>query len=321
MEHETRIKLIRILSDGIFHSGQQLGETLGMTRVAISHHIKVLMSWGLDIYSVQGKGYCLKHPIDMLDEKILQKSLASDRKIELFPIIDSTNQYLIQQLPHLKKGQVCLAEYQSAGRGRRGREWVSPFGANLYLSMYWRLDAGIMAAMGLSLVVGISVVEALTEMGCRGIKVKWPNDIYYQDRKLAGILVELSGQTGDAAHLVIGMGMNLAMPEDKNTHKITQPWANLQETCESLPEKNKLAAELINHIQEALVLYEEQGLGIFVDRWRSIDNFNGREVKLIMPHKEIKGIAHGINEQGALLLEHDGVITPFIGGEISLRGL
>lgn len=321
MEYQTRVKLIRILSDAVFHSGEQLGNELGISRAAVSKHIKVLTTWGLDIYRVQGKGYRLSHPLDMLDEKKLRPLLPECPRLELFPVIDSTNQYLMNQLSELEKGEVCIAEYQSAGRGRRGRQWFSPFGANLYFSMYWRLDEGISAAMGLSLVVGIAVVEALTESGCAGIKVKWPNDIYFQDKKLAGILVELSGQAGEAADLVIGMGMNIAMPEIEPTQEITQPWANLKDTCTHLPEKNQLTAHLINKVTQALELYEEDGFSPFVKLWAEIDNFNGREVKLIMPNKEIYGIARGINGQGALLLDVDGKITPYIGGEISLRGI
>lgn len=226
----------------------------------------------------------------------------------------------MDRLPELEKGQVCVVEYQSAGRGRRGRQWLSPFGSNLYFSMYWRLDAGISAAMGLSLVVGVAVVEALSEIGCQGVKVKWPNDIYFQDKKLAGILVELSGQTGDAAHLVIGMGINISMPETDSTQEITQPWANLSQTCEAMPDKNRLTAHLINSITQALIHYEEQGLAAFVQRWQAIDNFNGRKVKVILQNREVHGIARGINDQGALLLDIDGDITPFIGGEVSLRG-
>lgn len=320
MEYNTRVKLIRTLSDGVFHSGEQLGDELGISRAAVSKHIKVLMSWGLDIYRVQGKGYCLSHALDLLDKNTLSALLPSCPQLEVFPIIDSTNKYFMDKLPELEKGQVCVAEYQSAGRGRRGRQWLSPFGANLYFSMYWRLDAGISAAMGLSLVVGVATVEALTDMGCNGVKVKWPNDIYYQDKKLAGILVELSGQAGDAAHLVIGMGINIAMPDSESTQEITQPWANLEQTCTTMPEKNQLAAHLINRITQALTLYEEQGLGAFIERWQAIDNFNGRKVKVILQNREVHGIARGINEQGALLLDINGDITPFIGGEVSLRG-
>ena len=209
-EHSTKLALLKCLSDGEFHSGEDLGEMIGVSRAAISKHIKGIQEWGLDIYRVQGKGYKLANQLDMLDQEKLSAP-SPDASLELIPIIGSTNQHLLERTNTLESGSVCIAEYQAAGRGRRGREWVSPFGANLYLSMYWRLDAGMAAAMGLSLVVGVAVVEALEEMGVEGIKLKWPNDLYHNDKKLAGILVELSGQSGGAAHIVIGLGLNLSM--------------------------------------------------------------------------------------------------------------
>ncbi len=143
--HSARLALIARLSDGAFHSGQMLGEALSMTRAAVSKHIKVLQSWGLDIYRVQGKGYCLSQPIELLDEAWLSDH-TDIPSLSVIPVIDSTNQQLMDRVGQLKPGSVCLAEYQQQGRGRRGRAWQSPFGSNLYLSMYWRLDAGPAAA-------------------------------------------------------------------------------------------------------------------------------------------------------------------------------
>ncbi|WP_434357452.1 bifunctional biotin--[acetyl-CoA-carboxylase] ligase/biotin operon repressor BirA [Parasalinivibrio latis] len=316
-ENQPRLHLIRMLADGQFHSGEQLGVELGMSRAAISKHIKVLQSWGLDVFRVQGKGYKLAQPIDLLDEATLS-SLSNAPELHLQPIIDSTNQYLIDRIGQLPSGAVCLAEYQQAGRGRRGRTWLSPFGANLYLSMYWRLDAGMAAAMGMSLVVGVAVAEALNALGADGIRVKWPNDLYYQDRKLAGILVEMTGQAGDAAHLVIGMGINLNMQQVDET-VVNQPWASLSQACYDMPERNQLAATLINHLKAALEKYEVTGMSGFTDSWNELDNFAGRPVRLLMGEREVVGIARGINEQGALLLETEQGLTPFLGGEISLR--
>ncbi len=148
------------------------------------------------------------------------------------------------------------------------------------------------------------------------MRVKWPNDLYWQDRKLAGILVEMTGQAGDAAHLVIGMGLNIAMPE---TQEVDQRWANLKDACPSMPDKNTLAAALINGVIEALKQYEETGMTGFVERWKRFDNFYGRPVKLLLGERVVMGIARGINEQGALLLETEAGITPYLGGEISLR--
>ena len=314
-EHSVKHQIISMLSAGEFVSGERMGERLGISRAAVSKHVKGLSDWGLDIYSIQGKGYRLASPLQLLDQQIIQEQ--TDVPVELISIIDSTNQHLLDRVSTLSQGAVCLAEYQSQGRGRRGRHWVSPFGSNLYLSMYWQLEAGMAAAMGLSLVVGVAVVEALKSLGIEGLKLKWPNDLYYQDRKLAGILVEMSGQAGGAANLVIGMGLNISMP--KGTDGITQPWVSLSEITDTLPDRNLLAAALINAWEKALSDYEMYGMHGFVERWNRLDNFLNRPVKLIIGTREITGIVKGINEQGAVLLQTNKGIEAFIGGEISLR--
>ncbi|MCG9577204.1 bifunctional biotin--[acetyl-CoA-carboxylase] ligase/biotin operon repressor BirA [Vibrio tubiashii] len=315
-EHSVKLSILKALSQGGFHSGEELGDKLGVSRAAISKHIKGIQAWGVDVFRVQGKGYQLAKPMQLLDVEILQNNLTN--RVELIPIIDSTNQYLLDRVDSLESGSVCLAEYQAKGRGRRGREWVSPFGSNLYLSMFWRLDAGMAAAMGLSLVVGVAIVEALEEMGLTGVKLKWPNDLYYQDKKLAGILVEMSGQAGAAANLVIGMGLNLMMSE--TTEGITQPWASLDEVADNQRiDRNQLAISMITTLHKALDDYELHGMAGFVERWNRLDNFINRPVKLLMGPREISGIARGINEQGAVLLETENGLETFIGGEISLR--
>ncbi|WP_282177092.1 bifunctional biotin--[acetyl-CoA-carboxylase] ligase/biotin operon repressor BirA [Vibrio nereis] len=315
-EHTIKLAILKALSRGDFISGEELGEQFGISRAAISKHIKGIQAWGVDIFRVQGKGYQLSNPLQLLDESVLKNQLTC--AVELIPIIDSTNQYLLDRVDELESGAVCLAEYQAKGRGRRGREWVSPFGSNLYMSMFWRLDAGMAAAMGLSLVVGVAIVEALEELGLNEVKLKWPNDLYYQDRKLAGILVEMSGQAGGAANLVIGMGMNLMMSEQ--TEGITQPWASLSEVAnESSIDRNQLAITMINTLHKTLSDYELYGMAGFVERWNRLDNFLGRPIKLIMGPREITGIARGINEQGAVLIETEQGIESYLGGEISLR--
>ena len=320
-DHSVKHKIISLLSAGEFVSGERIGEQLGVSRAAVSKHVKGLSEWGLDIYSIQGKGYKLASPVQLLDQRVIQHQ--TNVPVELISIIDSTNQHLLENVHTLSQGAVCLAEYQSQGRGRRGRQWISPFGSNLYLSMYWQLEAGMAAAMGLSLVVGVAVVEALQQLGIDGVKLKWPNDLYYQDRKLAGILVEMSGQAGGAANLVIGMGLNISMPRDVDG--ITQPWVSLSEVVEAsettsiLPDRNTLAVTLINAWEKALSDYEINGMCGFVERWKRLDNFLDRPVKLIIGTREISGVVKGINEQGAVLLQTDKGVEAFIGGEISLR--
>lgn len=315
-DNSVPLTLISILADGEFRSGEQLGEHLGMSRAAINKHIQTLRDWGVDVFTVPGKGYSLPEPIQLLDETFI-RSQVKQGNVAVLPVIDSTNQYLLDRLTELQSGDACVAEYQQAGRGRRGRKWVSPFGANLYISMYWRLEQGPAAAIGLSLVIGIVMAEVLRDLGAEQVRVKWPNDLYLLDRKLAGILVELTGKTGDAAQIVIGAGVNLVMRKVQ-AEDITQSWINLQEAGVHI-DRNKLVVRLITELRAALECFEQEGLAPFLSRWESLDNYINRPVKLIIGEKEIYGISRGIDAQGALLLEQNGVIKPWVGGEISLR--
>lgn len=310
------LKLVTILADGEFHSGEHLGEQLGMSRAAINKHMQTLKGWGLDVFTLTGKGYSLSAPIQLLDEQSIAAQL-SEGGVSVIPVIGSTNQHLLDNMATLRPGAACVAEYQQAGRGRRGRQWFSPFGANLYLSMYWRLDQGPAAAMGLSLVIGIVMAEVLQSLGANGVRVKWPNDLYLNDRKLAGILVELTGKTGDAAHVVLGAGINLSM-RLADASVVNQGWINLQEAGVDI-DRNTLAAKLINQLRISLAEFERDGLAPFVKRWANLDNFLNRPVKLLIGEREVLGIARGIDDQGALLLEQNGVVKPWVGGEISLR--
>ncbi|MBC8947527.1 MULTISPECIES: bifunctional biotin--[acetyl-CoA-carboxylase] ligase/biotin operon repressor BirA [Xenorhabdus] len=313
----TPLKLIKVLSDGEIHSGQQLGQELGMSRAGINKHIQTIREWGVDVLTLPGKGYRFPTPMSLLDKEIIENYLPNDC-IEVMPVIDSTNQYILEKLTELDSGAACVAEYQYAGRGRRGRKWVSAFGRNLYLSMYWRLEQGPAAAIGLSLVVGIVIAEVLNRQGAERVKVKWPNDLYLDDKKLAGILVELTGKTGDAAHVVIGIGINVSMSSDQQ-RSINQNWTNLQQSG-TIIERNKLVAEIIVELKKSLIQFENEGLTSFIPRWFELDNFINRSVKLIIGDQEVHGIARGIDQQGALLLDINGVVVPYIGGEISLRG-
>ena len=226
-----RETLIQKLVKGEFLSGQALGDELGVSRAAISKHIAALQDMGFDIFSVTGKGYRLAEPIELLSEEKIVSHIESSNivaKVEVHNVIDSTNSYLMRRLPNqLTQGQVCLAEYQSAGRGRRGRQWISPFGSQIYLSMYWYLEEGLSGAMGLSLLSALAVSDAVQAVSGVQVQLKWPNDIYIDGVKLAGILIDLEGQALEPSHSVIGIGLNLDMPEEAAA-KIDQRWTDLQ---------------------------------------------------------------------------------------------
>jgi len=311
------LKVIDLLSDGRFHSGEELATIFGITRAGVNKYIKLIREWGIALTSIQGKGYQLVYPLELLKyDKIAQYySQYSPQSVglEVIPIIDSTNQYLLNQINGLTSGAACVAEYQQAGRGRRGRQWFSPFGSNLYFSMYWKLEQGPAAVMGLSLAIGIVVAKVLRELSGKNIKVKWPNDLYLNDKKLAGILVEITGKAGDVAHVIMGIGINLSM-HNPDQHIVNQVWSNLGNI-----DRNLLVANLLSELRDGLICFEKKGFSAFLTDWNNLDNFINRAVKLIIGDTIIKGICRGINEQGALLLDQGGKIVPYIGGEISLR--
>lgn len=314
-----RSKLLAILTDNAFHSGEMLGKTLGISRAAISNHIKVLTSLGLDIYSLTGKGYRLAQPISLLDLAKIEQYLPAEQnvKIEVLNVIGSTNQYLKEKIAEISNGHICLAEAQTAGRGRHGRKWVSPFASSLYLSMYWSFAGGYGAIGGLSLVIGVAVANALRKSGIDEIQLKWPNDIYAQGKKLAGVLIEAEGQTGSACHTVIGVGLNVCLP--KSVEEITQPWIDLAELSEQPLERNHLASQLITELTASLKMFEDKGLAAFIETWRKLDIYADQPVKLIIGQQNVSGISRGIDNGGAILLETKQGIRAYHGGEISVR--
>lgn len=322
MGQSVKELLIKKLANGQFVSGQQVGEELGISRAAVSTHIAGLVDMGIDIYSVTGKGYRLAQPMTLLDKVTIVDQftpLASTTLLEVHSLIDSTNSYLMRRIPHqIKHGQVVIAEHQSAGRGRRGRQWVSPFSSHIYLSMYWYLEQGMSAAMGLSVVTALAVSDAIKSLYNIDVQLKWPNDIYLNGVKLAGILIDLEGQALEPCHSVIGLGLNVNMP-DKAADTIEQPWTDLQSNTTATIDRNSLVAAVINQLHARLTVHKEHGIATMLDDWHSQDVYLNKPVKLITGDKETRGICRGINTQGALLLEVDDKITTVYGGEVSLR--
>jgi BirA family biotin operon repressor/biotin-[acetyl-CoA-carboxylase] ligase len=329
MAKAVREHLLKVLASGEFISGQEVGDQLGISRTAISSHIKSLTNMGLDIYSVTGKGYKLAQPLSLLSKSEILSFIAQEEEmtverliptVEVHSLIDSTNDYLMRRLPNqLTHGQVCLAEYQSAGRGRRGRQWISPFGSQIYLSMYWYLEQGLSAAMGLSLVSALAVSDAILAVSGVQVQLKWPNDIYIDGVKLAGILIDLEGQALEPSHSVIGIGLNLNMPAQA-ADKIDQRWTDLHSHSKSNIDRNELSAKLITCLYSRLEQYQSKGLTGMLDEWHAHDVYLNKPVKLLTGERTTKGICRGINNQGALLLEVNGVVKPVYGGEVSLRG-
>jgi BirA family biotin operon repressor/biotin-[acetyl-CoA-carboxylase] ligase len=323
---EKKQIILNALADGQFHSGETLGQLLGISRAAVGKHIKQLGDLGIEVFSVSGKGYRLSDELVLLaNEKIgshYKKLTDREPMIEVKHVIDSTNDYLLQKVRSeavLNSGDSVVAECQTAGRGRRGRAWVSPFGSHIYLSMYWQLE-GIQQAMGLSIAVGLAVREAIQSMVSSNVQVKWPNDLLVERQKIAGILVELEGQTDGPCGVVIGVGVNVNMPEQQG-ELIDQPWTDITTHSNHPIDRNELVASLIYHMKTQLNDFELQGLEQCVARWNQFDRYYNQAIELIMGSRRLSGIGKGIDSQGGILILETGASKEkaYYGGEISLR--
>lgn len=316
--------ILALLADGEFHSGTALAAKLNISRSAVWKQLSGLTELGLPHSAVSGKGYRLERPLELLDkdeilaavEKPIRNLISS---IEIVDQIPSTNTYLVERaLDNAPSGAICFAERQTAGKGRRGRHWVSPFGSNIYLSMLWRFQASPMAISGLSLAVGIAVIRALKLNFTEEFNLKWPNDIYFRDKKLGGILVEVSGESEGPCVAVIGLGLNVYLPE-KEAVEITQQWTDLSQiTGQQKFNRNVLAGALLSQL--LLVISEFEGLGIkaYLEEWRTYDCLKDKPATLFIGQQSYEGIVKGIDDNGLLLLTRpDGNTQAFASGEVS----
>ncbi|WP_427983314.1 bifunctional biotin--[acetyl-CoA-carboxylase] ligase/biotin operon repressor BirA [Agarivorans sp.] len=318
MRANKSYQLLQHIADGRFYSGESLAQALGVSRTTIASYIKHYSDLGLDIFKVKGKGYSLAKPLSLLDAEQLTANLPANQP-QVFEQLDSTNAWLMTHQQQLAHGQVVLAEYQSAGRGRRGRQWQTPYAGQLCLSILWRLQDGIEATMGLSLAVGLAIVESLESLGYSGLGLKWPNDIYMNGAKLAGVLIELQGQSDSEVSLVMGMGLNVRVAQQQAS-LIDQAYAQLENDGITL-NRNELAITLIQSLNTMFEQFKQQGFAALQTRWNHYDVFNQQKVSLrFSQDKQVSGLAKGVDAQGQLLLEIDGVEHSFMAGEVSVRG-
>ncbi|MDX1678894.1 bifunctional biotin--[acetyl-CoA-carboxylase] ligase/biotin operon repressor BirA [Arsukibacterium sp.] len=314
-------QLLQYLADGKFYSGQWLAEQLGVSRTAVANYLNELKQHGLEIFSVKGRGYKLTQAIQLLDaHKINSLQRDGSPQILVQHITDSTNCQLLQRLQagqKLQPGSVIVAEAQSAGRGRHGRAWYSPFGTNLYFSCYWRLEQGMPAAMGLSLVVGLAICRLLQRQYQVKAQIKWPNDIYVNNRKLAGILVELAGQVDAGCDVVIGIGLNIGMPEHSKQY-IDQPYTDLRAVSLQPVERNSLVVQLQHELSSILQEFAITGFAPFVTEFNQHDVFNNRKVSLLAK-SPISGVCRGVDKHGGIIIDSGHATDVYYGGELSLR--
>lgn len=322
---ELQHKILEILKDGNFHSGESLGERLGVSRTAVWKQLQKLESIGLQLESIKGTGYRVPAGFELLDPECIHGQLTVHKglrpnQLHIFHNIDSTNKYLRERADNPDYARsIVLAESQSGGRGRRGKTWVSPFGANIYMSVLWDFERGAEGLEGLSLAVGVAVRRALLELGLEDVQLKWPNDIYIGQMKLGGILLEMLGDPAGHCSVVVGVGINVSMPTTAAT-AIDQDWTDIVSQLAEPISRNRLAAALINHILVVLDSFQISGFGPYRDEWQSADAFKGQQATVTTVRDAISGTVIGVDSGGALEMElAGGEIQRFIGGELSLR--
>jgi BirA family biotin operon repressor/biotin-[acetyl-CoA-carboxylase] ligase len=311
------LTLLNLLKDGRFHSGQDLGAALGISRSAVWKQLQHLEAeLGLSIHKVRGRGYQLAAPLMLLDALTIS-AIAPSWPVTVLDSVDSTNAEALRAIG--QGGQapfLVLAERQVSGRGRRGRKWVSPFAENLYYSLVLRIDGGVRQLEGLSLVVGLAVLQALRNFGVPGAGLKWPNDVLVGNKKIAGILLELVGDPADVCHVVLGIGVNVNM---QVADEVDQQWTSIRLESGRSSDRNALVVELSKQLSAYIQRHQVDGFSALQSEWEANHLWQDRSVSLIAGSSHVDGVVLGIDSQGALRLKVSGVEKVFSGGELSLR--
>ncbi|WP_163835753.1 bifunctional biotin--[acetyl-CoA-carboxylase] ligase/biotin operon repressor BirA [Spartinivicinus ruber] len=317
--------LLKLLADGQFHSGDALGKALGVSRAAVWKKLQKLQEWGLELHSVRGKGYRLGPGVSLLTHEKLEQIpqvCSGEYQLKLLATSASTNdevQQFLKQNPGKKL--ICMAEYQASGRGRQGKQWVSPFASNLYMTLSWPVSKGMHTLEGLSLVVGLALAKGLSKLGIDDLKVKWPNDLYWRGQKLAGILIEIVGDLYGCCTVIIGVGLNVMMPATWQG-KVSQQFIDLASIIKDRIDRNEIALAVLDSIFTALDRFTKTGFADFQEDWSVYDACLNQPVKVIAGDNELFGVARGVGNSGALIVEMaDGQRQTFSGGEVSLRPL
>ncbi len=298
----AQITLLNKLSDGLCHSGSELGSTLGITRSAIWKQINQLIDFGVPIKSLPQQGYQLEKQLVLLNaEQINQWLEVPGCSLHLFASIDSTNRFL-KDLPVNNQLDICCAEMQTHGRGRFGRHWHSPFGENIYCSSRWNLNYDLTKLSGLSLVTSLAILAALKEFQISPeIQIKWPNDLYWSDKKLCGSLIEIVAESNGNAQVIIGIGLNVNT--DTENHPLPEkPWCSLYEINKQPINRNHLVAVLINKLNQYITLFMNNDLNYFMNEWNEVDYLAGKVITVTQHSATLSGRAAGINSIGQLIL-------------------
>lgn len=324
-----RRRLLSMLADGEFHSGEALAKRLRISRGGIWKLVQALRALGIEVQSVPRQGYRLAHAVDLLERDAILKPLAANvrqriERLDVLLTIDSTNRY-VSDLSETEAGvaQVCLTEVQTAGRGRRGRSWIAPFASGICMSLGWRFAEAPPTFSALSLAVGVAAVRAFERCGAKDIGLKWPNDLVWQSRKLGGILIEMRGESAGPSSVVIGIGINMRMPAAIRLQLAEHQAVLVADVHEILreqtPTRNVLVAALTEELVSMLQVFAERGFEPFIDAWRSLDVLQHAPVKVLSGTATTVGMAHGVDDDGALLVDVNGDLKRFVSGEVSVR--
>jgi BirA family biotin operon repressor/biotin-[acetyl-CoA-carboxylase] ligase len=322
MSRSTDNTIIDILADGNFHSGQAIATKLQISRTSVWKRIQSLKDqFGLTVHAVSGKGYWLPGGLDLVNEQELAASISDkDVYVSVFSSIDSTNQHMLEcaDIDDQRWG-VCVAEMQTQGRGRRGRQWLSSYGRNIQMSIGVFLNMPMVDVSGLSLAAGVVLAQFLEDTGVQQGALKWPNDIHISGKKVAGLLLEVKGEAEGPVKAVLGIGLNLDMSQTEEV-SITQPFTDIKSHLNGmLPSRTTMIAELTERLYLAIQEYQQKGLGGFLERWKRYDLYLDQEVIITSAANQFHGIYRGLDEQGRLLLETGQSIKAFSAGEVSLR--
>lgn len=314
------VPLLTLLSDGSYHSGEALGARLGVSRAAIWKQVKMLRDIGVSVHAVTGKGYRISNGIQLLDRQRIQTNLYpgvadSITGFDVHFSIGSTNSEAMTKGVENLCTYLVMAEHQSQGRGRRGRTWVSPFGHNLYMSLLWSFQGGIGELEGLSLACALAVLRSLKKLSYIGGQVKWPNDVLFNNKKLAGILLEVSGDISGPCKIVIGIGLNTDMPAEAG-HGIDQPFCDLKSVSGGLVDRNLVASVLVSELVMIIREFELSGFRTLVSEWMEADAFLGRPIEVSSAHHVQLGIGAGVDDSGRLLLDTTDGRKTISGGEV-----
>jgi len=315
--------VLRLLAAGRFRSGEELGAALGLSRAMVWRAVRELEAHDLKVFKVPGRGYRLRVPFDVLDADAVRRRLGRHRQVmrlELLDECESTSTLLaVRAAAGAPSGTALACELQRAGRGRHGERWYSGLGTSLTCSVLWRFDSGAAALGGLSLAVGVACRRALAKLGHTEVALKWPNDLVVGDGKLGGILIELSGDALGPTAAVIGVGVNVRVP-DAARRAIGRPVADLAAGREAPAPRCVLLANLLAALAEALPVFAREGFGAFRDEWLRHHAYQGRRVHvLVPPQRQVEGVASGVAEDGALVVETRGGIERFHSAEVRLR--